>query len=237
QEDEAAIAPVDAAIATVPDPQEILARAIAQTLAPPVVEPMPEVVENEPDWASQLLGAQAAESAEPQPAGPPSTSSLSILFLGAGLVVIAGWVLVKRSGGGRKLPADSQMQHLQSMRLGSKQQVSLVKVGERRLLLGVAESGITLLADLSTEQGEQDWGDFFRDVLQQSPAPYAPAGQPEAPVLPASATPVRRPAAPVAAPVNRVKLQSRAAMRYGSAQNQELDRVKARVKALRHEAN
>lgn len=91
-----------------------------------------------------------ARSDAPVPASPARMGG--ILFLGAGLVAAAGYVLQRR----RKLGVGGQapIRHLQSVRLGARQQVTLVEIDGRRLLLGVSDKDIRLLGDLAASVEE-----------------------------------------------------------------------------------
>ncbi|MFT5993972.1 MAG: flagellar protein FliO/FliZ [Bradymonadia bacterium] len=95
---------------------------------------------------------------------PPSTSRLAAtLFLGAGLVLAGGWFVQRRKGN----LVTGAIRHVQSYKLGARQQVSLVQVDGRRLLLGVTADGVVLLGDMT------DAGPLTPGVLPAAPVALA----------------------------------------------------------------
>jgi flagellar biogenesis protein FliO len=140
----------------------------------------------EPPDDEALAAALLAEAPDgPTVRGGSTTRAAAVLFLGAGLVAAVGFVLQRRRNGGS--PAANPIRHLQSIRLGARQQVTLVEIDGRRLLLGVSDKDIRLLGDLAGTV-EQSAETTLRDVLDA-----ANSAQHAAP--PRSA----RPARPVAA--------------------------------------
>ena len=97
------------------------------------------------DKATTDASANAADSpAQPQKSGGSSPVSLLLFAFGAGLICIAGVGAAKY---GRRTPkiADEKLEHVQSMRLGNKHQISVVEVHGQLLLLGLADGHICLL--------------------------------------------------------------------------------------------
>lgn len=106
------------------------------------------------------------------PTTPPARLG-GVLFLGAGFVAAIGFVLQRR----RKLGVggNAPIRHLQSVRLGARQQVTLVEIDGRRLLLGVSDKDIRLLGDLAASV-EKSAGLELHDVLaavDNTPTPQA----------------------------------------------------------------
>lgn len=125
------------------------------------------------ELAAALL-AEAPEGATIR--GGSTTRAAAVLFLGAGLVAAVGFALQRRRNGTNA--SANPIRHLQSIRLGARQQVTLVEIDGRRLLLGVSDKDIRLLGDLAGQM-EQSADATLRDVLdraesaQQAPAPRA----------------------------------------------------------------
>ena len=112
------------------------------------VEDTDAILDDE-EWAASIL-VEAHDLEQPGPATVPN-GSMAVLFLGAGLVVLVGWWLVRRrnqqSDGDRRL-----MCHLQSLRLGPRSQLSIVEVSNRKLVIGIANGAIQLLTELDPQK-------------------------------------------------------------------------------------
>jgi len=105
------------------------------------------------DESSDRLPFMAESTREEQQAAP-STGGLMLRTLGAlllivGLIVAAAWGM-KRFGGARfgKAVDDSPtLQVLNSVGLGDKRSIAVVRFGERTMLIGSTAQSITLLAE------------------------------------------------------------------------------------------
>ena len=120
----------------------------------------PTAAADELDWAEGVL-ADGRQGEATVAAPPAMRRSAGILFLGVGLICgIAAWM--KRRAGQETDGETPTLRHLQSIRLGTKQQVALVEVGGRQLLLGVSESDVRLLGNIDantfeSEETEASW--------------------------------------------------------------------------------
>ncbi len=85
---------------------------------------------------------------EPQPA-PALPRGLWVFFFGAAGIAGLGWVL-QRYKDQLRPPSLSAIRHVQTMKLGTRHMVSLIEVGDRRLLLGLSDGSVSLLSDLGT---------------------------------------------------------------------------------------
>ena len=113
------------------------------------------LVNDGPRTATRSLAAlPAADSTVAQPAlrtEPDLTGQmLKVLGVTAAIIVVmlVLWRLYLRLGGQHN-NAPGMLRILSRQSLGPRQYLTLVQAGERRLLLGVTEQNITLIADLS----------------------------------------------------------------------------------------
>ena len=80
----------------------------------------------------------------------PSPFQFLIFFGGAALLALGAWVFKRyrhEFGNGEAIPMD----HLQSMQIGHKHQLSVVQVGGETLLLGVTKDNVEMLSKLTDE--------------------------------------------------------------------------------------
>jgi len=168
----------------------------------------------------------------------PDVGSLGRLFLGAGLVLFAGWLMVRkqRRGGAE----DGQMlRHVQTLRLGAKQHVSIVEVDGKSLLLGVTDHRVEVLSELEAvarqpqetpRESPSTFGGMLRRALGRNQlvvtdeiAPIAANHAPRRRSLSKVVTDAVKPPAPLT--------------RYaGNAESQESEKVLARLESLRRQA-
>lgn len=102
-----------------------------------------------------------AESSNPQEQAAPSTGGLMLRTLGAlllivGLIVAAAWGM-KKFGGARfgKVAEDApELSILNTVALGDKRSLAIVRFGNRNLLLGSTAQSITVLADEKITENE-----------------------------------------------------------------------------------
>lgn len=87
-----------------------------------------------------------------------------ILALVIGMIVGFVWFMRKLSGQGT--PSDSPIKVLHTQSLGGSRNLQVVEVGDEILLMGVSESGITLVKDLTGTEV----GDGFRLAASQQKA-------------------------------------------------------------------
>lgn len=115
-----------------------------------------------------------ADSTNQQEQAAPSTGGLMVRTLGAlllivGLIVAAGWGM-KKFGGARfgKIADDApELSILNTVALGDKRSLAIVRFGNRNLLLGSTPQSITVLADEKVSEHE------FRSVADMlSHEPY-----------------------------------------------------------------
>lgn len=116
--------------------------------------------------------------------GLSSLFSLIWLLVCVVVVIVLAYLFTRflagRGGGMMGLPGGSgRFKVLARLPLGREQSAALVKAGERYFLLGVAPSGITLLAELTAEEAEAmappapdsaappSFGEALRTVLKQ----------------------------------------------------------------------
>lgn len=100
-----------------------------------------------------------ADSSRDNQDQPPGTGGLMLRTLGAlllivGLIVAAAW-LMKRFGGARfgKVADDApELSIMNSVALGDKRSLAIVRFGERTLLLGSTAQSITVLAESTGNQ-------------------------------------------------------------------------------------
>ena len=105
------------------------------------------------DESSDRLPFMAESSREEQQAAP-STGGLMLRTLGAlllivGLIVAAAWGM-KRFGGarfGKAVDDAPTLQVLNSVGLGDKRSIAVIRFGERTMLIGSTAQSITLLAE------------------------------------------------------------------------------------------
>lgn len=103
-----------------------------------------------PEAPTAPAPATAAKPQQPAPISPPSATGLgwSLVKLAVGLVVVCGLcVLLARYAGTKPLPPPSGMEVLAAITVG-RGVVHLVRIGERRLLLGTDASGVKALVEL-----------------------------------------------------------------------------------------
>lgn len=115
----------------------------------------------------QPLDALVQQAAQPQPlataekpAAPADpNSSLWVLLFGAGLVAAGGFAVTKYRD--RLTPGIKQkpMEHVHTMRLGTKHHVSIIEVDGRRFMLGLADEAVSLIAELDAPERptEKTW--------------------------------------------------------------------------------
>lgn len=167
-------APAKAAAPRTPSraPKPPAARATGQPLAQPAEQPVAEPVEDPAPAAEYLpepepldaapappmqeddtiafMREEGAETASEGPsAGGLLVRTIGALMLIVGLLVAAGYAL-KRLGGpkfGTPRSDAPELAVLASVALGDKKSLTVVRFGERTLLVGSTTSGITLLAD------------------------------------------------------------------------------------------
>ena len=129
--------------------------------------------------------------------GNSSPVSLLLFAFGAGLICVAGVGAAKYSKRTPKLE-ETQLSHIQSMRLGNKHQVSVVEVHGQLLLLGLADGHICLLDRLDSAASSESatapspqkessenltgaWDSMFKRAVnkrqQELAAKYGPASQ------------------------------------------------------------
>lgn len=102
-----------------------------------------------------------AESSNQQEQAAPSTGGLMLRTLGAlllivGLIVAAAWGM-KKFGGARfgKVAEDApELSILNTVALGDKRSLAIVRFGNRNLLLGSTAQSITVLADEKISENE-----------------------------------------------------------------------------------
>jgi flagellar biosynthetic protein FliO len=143
-------------------PQEAEPTPVPAALA---VSPEPTPVASPPP-ADDRLPFMASEEVEAH-GQPPSTMGLLVRTLGAlllivGLIVAAAWG-VKRFGGARfgtPLENAPPLAVLNSLSLGERRSLTIVRFGDRTLLLGSTAHTVTLLAEAETE----DFGPRPRSV-------------------------------------------------------------------------
>lgn len=117
------------------------------------------------DWAAGVL-AEGSEGASTVSSPRAMRRSAGVLFLGIGLLCgAAAWM--KRRASASAVDGAPALRHLQSIRLGTKQQVALVEVGGRQLLLGVSESDVRLLGNLdAAESDPEDSGSWVPAAVE-----------------------------------------------------------------------
>lgn len=113
-------------------------------------------------------------------ASDPIPNQLYIFFGGALLILFAGWGFKryrKHMSGQTNMP----LNHIQSMQVGFKHQLSVVRVGDKTLLLGLTKEDINLLADMSDDkafaqadqpqkpQGDSTWSNVFEQAKNNLP--------------------------------------------------------------------
>lgn len=90
--------------------------------------------------------------------GLKSLFNLIWLLICVVVVIVLAYLFTRflagRGGGMGGLSGGEGFQVLRRLPLGREQSAALVKAGERYFLLGVAPSGITLLAELTAEEAE-----------------------------------------------------------------------------------
>lgn len=113
-----------------------------------------------------------------------SLLSLAWLLVCVAAIIVLAYLFTKyvagRGGGMMGLSGGTQrFKVLCRLSLGREQSVALVQAGERFLLLGVAPSGVTLVAELTAEEAEAitapvpgqaeppSFGEALRNVLKQ----------------------------------------------------------------------
>ena len=104
-----------------------------------------------------------AESAREEQQTAPSTGGLMLRTLGAlllivGLIVAAAWGM-KRFGGarfGKAVDDAPNLQVLNSVGLGDKRSIAVIRFGERTMLIGSTAQSITLLAEEQTQPFASD---------------------------------------------------------------------------------
>lgn len=115
--------------------------------------------------------------------GLSSLFSLIWLLICVVVVIVLAYLFTRflagRGGGMGGLSGGEGFKVLRRLPLGREQSAALVKAGERYFLLGVAPSGITLLAELTAEEAEAmtapppgsepppSFGEALRTVLKQ----------------------------------------------------------------------
>ncbi len=142
------------------------------TTPPPTTTPADTTQAPPPLQADERLPFMA-ESSNPQEQAAPSTGGLMLRTLGAlllivGLIVAAAWGM-KKFGGARfgKVADDApELSILNTVALGDKRSLAIVRFGNRNLLLGSTVQSITVLADEKISENE------FRsvaDILSHEP--------------------------------------------------------------------
>jgi flagellar biogenesis protein FliO len=125
------------------------------------------------------------------PAGEVPMSSFWILFGGAGLIALGGWAYQKYRTG-QTPNALVEMEHVRSMKLGTKHQLTIVEVEGRRLLLGLSDGHMQVLAELdavpaarsstalgstalsqaaSRQSDEDTWQAMLQEAIDSGPRP------------------------------------------------------------------
>ena len=161
--------PAPQAVAQQPAP---LAQPMAYPAAPQAAPSYPQqqpAPQGQEAWAEELLqeGGQSPEEANTLSGG---YGSFYIFFLAAGLLAAFAWFYTKKMKVKVK-QEDQDLKHLKSLRLGPKQHISLIQVGERRFLIGVAQGAISLLSELEARaaqtqpQAKEQWSHLLHDAL------------------------------------------------------------------------
>jgi flagellar biogenesis protein FliO len=208
-------------------------------------------------WAEELLaqGAQApgegdAAAARDASASSGSLRSLSVLFLGAGLVVIAGFALL-RYRKNTQPELGKYLKVVQTLRLDAKHQLAAVQVPSGILVLSLDEKETKLVtqlaarplerstsAGLDTDRASEAFAAVQREVLRQAmeaPAPQQAAGLIAA-AAPASAAPARGGSffePPALPPVRKRNPVHTADALHRDPEAMEAERVQLRARAQR----
>jgi flagellar biosynthetic protein FliO len=108
--------------------------------------------------ATLILAATAGGSGapdDPLSAGPMFYVGVAVKLAGILLLIVGTAVLLRRWQSGRGAGrADRQVRLLETVRLSPKQALHLVRAGDRQLLIGATDSGITLLTSLEPDGDE-----------------------------------------------------------------------------------
>lgn len=118
----------------------------------------------------------ATEPTESTPAGDLPWSSFWILFGGAAVVAVVGWGIPHFREGKFGEPT-IECEHLHSMKLAPKHQLSMVEVEGRRLLLGLSEGEMRVLTELDAPargptkapESTAAWDQVLREAVSTPP--------------------------------------------------------------------
>jgi flagellar biosynthetic protein FliO len=155
--------------ATTPDaaaqsaPSTVDSAPASPTASPLTTEPRSEPLTNAP---LPFMKGEEAQSAEAPSAVGLLFRTAGALLLIVGLIMAAAWGM-RRFSGGRFMNKDGnapQLAVLSTVPLGDRRSLSIVKFGERTLLLGSTQQAITLLASDSQEE------DLHAGVIRRSVA-------------------------------------------------------------------
>ena len=145
-----------------------------------------------PQFLSDAPAAPAA-SADGTPAPTPANLGVALLRLAAGLVVVCALCVVATRYANRKRPQQpaGTMQILATLPLGPRCVVHLVRVGERRLLVGTDLGGVKSVVELpgATPEPEADTTTEPGAIAEPAPAVViGPVAMPAPAPAPPSAT-------------------------------------------------
>lgn len=158
-----------------PKPTDLSPAAIPTPLAP---TPGPTVATT-PQRADEPLPFMADTANETQQQ-PPSAGGLLVRTLGAlllivGLIVAAAWG-IKRFGGARfgtPLENAPSLAVINSLSLGERRSLTIVRFGSRTLLLGSTSNSVTLLAEAETDDFEPPVRSVADILKDEDPAVFS----------------------------------------------------------------
>jgi flagellar biogenesis protein FliO len=103
-----------------------------------------------PDSSTQPSGSWNPQS--DKPVDSLQNKLTSRLFLMLGFIAVAGvgvWYFVKKMNTSWAGAKDGQLQIVETMHLGPRKTIHIIRAGKKRLLIGNSNEGIRLLADLT----------------------------------------------------------------------------------------
>ncbi|MEM9252683.1 MAG: flagellar biosynthetic protein FliO [Planctomycetota bacterium] len=161
--------PSDAAVQAIQRARALAQRAAADTPAAETTNAAPVEADGEP-----ALAAMASADA-PRPLGAPSAafspldrvsavdgdtgwvlSTLSALGVVIGLVFAARWCLTKMKAGADPVARSAAVEVLARVPIGSRQRITLLRIGGRVVVLGDAGGSLTTLAEIDDDQEVAD---------------------------------------------------------------------------------
>ena len=91
------------------------------------------------------------------------TKAVASLFIVLALMVLLLMAMKKIAFYRQRGQKDLMIRRISSMALSAKERIEVVEVGGQRLVLGVAQAGVSLLLSLPAEEGEKGSADEPKD--------------------------------------------------------------------------